>query len=233
MVLARICPPGWTKSFPIDKLRTSSDYWNVLVDGKYFGLCRVTKRGSLEFPTQEDAMLTFPRAGMTTKLEQEIEHLFRENYAMLYRTAYSMLDNPSDAEDVPQTIFLRLLRSGLPPDLQKNPKGYLYRAAVNLSLDIIRNRKRQRLTDAADYSEIAVDAVRRSGAEDAQEQVADVFAALPSDAAHLLILRYLHNHTEAEIAKLLNSSRGAVAMRLFRARALFKKHLRKSVGEKR
>jgi hypothetical protein len=42
---------------------------------------------------------------------------------MLYRTAYSLLDNPADAEDVPQTIFLRLLRSGLPRDLQRNPGG--------------------------------------------------------------------------------------------------------------
>jgi RNA polymerase sigma-70 factor (ECF subfamily) len=47
-----------------------------------------------------------------------------------------------DAEDVLQTVFLRLLRR-LPPDLQKNPKAYLYRAAVNQSLDLIRRRRRE------------------------------------------------------------------------------------------
>jgi len=177
-------------------------------------------------------MLTFGIPGMTTKLEQEIEQLFRENYAMLYRTAYSMLDNAADAEDVPQTVFLRLLRSGLPPDLQKNPKGYLYRAAVNLSLDVIRTRRRQRLANGTDYPEIAIDTSRPFDSEDFHRHVAEVFAELPPDAAHVLILRYLHNHREAEIAKLLNTSRGAVAMRLFRARALLKKHLRNSFGGK-
>jgi DNA-directed RNA polymerase specialized sigma24 family protein len=31
----------------------------------------------------------------------------------------------------------------LPPDLQKNPKAYLYRAAVNQSLNLIRRRRRE------------------------------------------------------------------------------------------
>jgi DNA-directed RNA polymerase specialized sigma24 family protein len=61
------------------------------------------------------------------QLEQELEQLFREHYQMLYRTAYSMLDN-----------------------LKKNAKGYLYRAAVNLFLDMIRSRKRQELTADVD-----------------------------------------------------------------------------------
>ena len=59
-------------------------------------------------------------------LEHEFEPLFREHSQLLYRTAYSLLDNPADAED--QTIFVRLLRSGLPARLQKIVKGYRYRA---------------------------------------------------------------------------------------------------------
>jgi RNA polymerase sigma factor (sigma-70 family) len=76
-------------------------------------------------------------------LEREFEELFREHSQLLYRTAYSLLDDPADAEDVLQTIFLRLLRNGLPPGFHKNVKGYLYRAAVNASLDLIRARKRR------------------------------------------------------------------------------------------
>src|SRR6185436_19699338 len=75
--------------------------------------------------------------------KQELEQLFLEHYQLLYRTAYSMLNNQADAEDVPQTLFLRLLRSGITPDLRKNAKGYLYRATVNLALDIVRSRKRR------------------------------------------------------------------------------------------
>ena len=40
----------------------------------------------------------------------DFEALFREHYALVYRTAYSVTGNRQDAEDVLQTIFLRLLR---------------------------------------------------------------------------------------------------------------------------
>jgi hypothetical protein len=41
----------------------------------------------------------------SSSLKQELEQLFRENHRMLYQTAYSLLDNPADAEEVPQSDF--------------------------------------------------------------------------------------------------------------------------------
>jgi RNA polymerase sigma-70 factor (ECF subfamily) len=75
-------------------------------------------------------------------LAQDLENIFREHYQLVYRTAYSVTGSTEDAEDVLQTLFLRLLGRGFPPDLRKNPKGYLYRAAFNLSLNTVRTRKR-------------------------------------------------------------------------------------------
>src|SRR5262245_11097668 len=72
----------------------------------------------------------------------ELEDLFREHYQLVYRTAYGVTGRAEDAEDVLQTVFLKLLRRGHSPDLFKNTKGYLYRAAVNLSLDILQSRQR-------------------------------------------------------------------------------------------
>ena len=177
-------------------------------------------------------MSIFMATGMTSGLEQELEQLFREHYPMLYRTAYSMLDNPADAEDVPQTIFLRLLRSGLPPDLQRNPKGYLYRAAVNLSLNVIRARKRRRLTDNPEHLEIAIERSQSNATADIQQDVAEAISQLEPEAAHVVLLRYVHNFSDAEIAKLLGVSRGTVAMRLFRTRARLRKLMREKLGDK-
>jgi len=70
------------------------------------------------------SILTAPITTNRT-LEQELERMFREYYPMLYRTAYSMLGNTADADDVPQTIFLRLLRRGMPADLKTNARRYL------------------------------------------------------------------------------------------------------------
>jgi len=170
-----------------------------------------------------------------SELERKIVQLFREHYPMLYRTAYSMLDNPADAEDVPQTIFLRLLRSGLPPDLEKNPQGYLYRAAVNLSLNVIRSRKRQGIVadvGGFEHLEIAADSTLSKPAEDIRQCVAEAIAELEPETAQMLLLRYAHNCSDADIAKLLGASRGSVAMRLFRARVRLKKILRNSMGDR-
>jgi RNA polymerase sigma-70 factor (ECF subfamily) len=180
-----------------------------------------------------NAMTNGPEQELVQELVQELEQLFREHYPMLYRTAYSMLDNPADAEDVPQTIFLRLLRSGLPPDLKRNPQGYLYRAAVNLSLNVIRARKRRRLSDNnPEDLEIAIESSQSTATADLQQSLAEAIAHLEPEVAHVVLLRYAHNYSDAEIAKLLGVSRGTVAMRLFRARARIKKLMRNKLGDK-
>jgi DNA-directed RNA polymerase specialized sigma24 family protein len=43
-------------------------------------------------------------------VDDAFERLFREHHAFVYRTAYSVTGARHDAEDVLQTIFLRLLR---------------------------------------------------------------------------------------------------------------------------
>src|SRR5215468_9608753 len=70
------------------------------------------------------------------------EQLFQEHHGLVYRAAYRITGNVQDAEDVLQTLFLRLLHRGRQLDLNANPKGYLHRAAVNIALDIVRARRR-------------------------------------------------------------------------------------------
>src|SRR5574342_1206236 len=163
--------------------------------------------------------------------QQELEQLFREHYPMLYRTAYSLLGNAADAEDVPQTIFLRLLRAGSPPDMQKNAAGYLYRAAVNVSLSIIRSRKYQSSIHGTENLEAAINHTHTDSAAETHRRVTEVLAQLDPEAAEILILRYLHNASDADIAKLLGRSRGAIAVRLVRLRARLRKLWHASSGE--
>src|SRR5438045_1028466 len=86
----------------------------------------------------------------STDLTQDLENIFLRHYQLIYRTAYSVTGSPEDAEDVLQSIFLRLLRSEFPPDLGRDPRAYLYRAAVNVSLSTLRSKRRQILTDDID-----------------------------------------------------------------------------------
>lgn len=162
-------------------------------------------------------------------LEQELERMFRAHYQLMYRTAYSMLGNRADADDVPQTIFLRLLRRGLPADLKSNARRYLYRAAVNVSLDMIRMRKRQPVADGAERLEALSENSASSCVEERHHRLAEALTELHPETAQILILRYVHDHSDAEIAKLLGVSRGTMAMRLLRSRARLKKLMQESV----
>jgi RNA polymerase sigma-70 factor, ECF subfamily len=162
---------------------------------------------------------------------QEFDQIFRDHHQLVYRTAYGVTGNAEDAEDVLQTIFLRLLRRELPPDLQKNPKAYLYRAAVNVSLNAIRLRRRQVLTDQPERFEAAVDSSESATLEELHDVLYQAIAKLDPDAAQILILRYVHKYSDAEIANLLGKSRTVIAVRLFRSRARLKKLIRASQGE--
>jgi RNA polymerase sigma factor (sigma-70 family) len=164
----------------------------------------------------------------TADNSQEFEGLFREHYLLVYRTACAITGSPEDAEDVLQTIFLRLMRRSAPPDIRKNPKGYFYKAAVRLSLDTIRSRRREVLT--SDFAAIE-GSVRTEGSNSqvtTDPRLIRMLATLSPRAVEIVTLRYVHDCTEPEIAKLLRIARGTVAVTLFRARIRLRRLLRAS-----
>ena len=163
---------------------------------------------------------TFPQP-----FPQEFEDLFEEYYGLVYRTAYGVTGRVEDAEDVVQTIFLRLLKSEKPRELLKNPRGYFYRAAVNLSLTILKTRRRRALTEESEELAVSLPARASSRAEELHHKLYAAIAQLRPKAASILILRYLHDYSDAEIAKLLGTSRGVIAVTLYRSRARLKKLL--------
>jgi RNA polymerase sigma-70 factor (ECF subfamily) len=181
-------------------------------------------------------MLSVPALEVTNKhLTAEFEQLFREHSRLVYRTAFGITGNAEDAEDIVQTIFARLLRRPWAQNLRDNPRAYLYRAAVNASLSSIRSRRRSMHTVDLDTVETAAP-IAETGDSDLREALLSALqtmAGSDADAVEILILRYFHNHSDAEIAKLFGKSRGAIALRLYRARARLKKILRSFPGEKR
>jgi RNA polymerase sigma-70 factor (ECF subfamily) len=162
---------------------------------------------------------------------REFEEAFEEHYSLVYRTAYGITGRVEDAEDVVQTVFLRLLQRGTPPELLKNPAGYLYRAAVNVSLTSVQSRQRRAAKEDGEGALALVPTPQPSRGEETHRQLYEAIAQLNRKAADILILRYLHNFSDAEIARLLGTSRGVIAVTLFRARARLKKLLTASFGE--
>ncbi len=161
----------------------------------------------------------------------ELEDLFQEHHQLIYRTAYSVTGSRPDAEDVLQIIFLRLIRRGLPPELWKNPKGYLYRAAINVSLNTVRDRDRRKTDNDGERILTIVDPAAPAGVDtEIRRQLLDAIAQLKPRAVEILILRHVHDYSDAEIARMLGTSRGTVAVALFRARARLRKLLPHASG---
>ena len=165
-----------------------------------------------------------------TCLTDEFEALFREYSAMVYRTAYGITGSREDAQDVVQTVFLRLLRRDPSRDTQRNPKAYLYRAAVNLSLDTLKARRRRPFVSDIDTTQVAAPPVASS--DEDHSRLYEAVASLAEESREIVILRYIHEYSDAEIATMLGRSRVAIAVSLFRSRARLKRLLEKPETKK-
>ena len=162
----------------------------------------------------------------------EFEQFFREHYQLVYRTAHSVTGRAEDAEDIVQSVFLKLLRRESPLDLGRNPRGYLYRAALNLALDTLRRRRRHVLVRDNTFFESAARVVDVRETDDLDSRLWRAISELQPSSAQILILRYVHEHSLADIAKMLGTTRGTIAVSLFRSRARLKRIVRAHGGGK-
>ena len=160
-------------------------------------------------------------------LPHGLEELFREHYELLYRTAYGITGNRHDAEDVLQSVFVKLLQHPRPE--LTHPARYVYRATVNLSLNVVRARTRLKLVNDVEHLELPAapvderdDAVK---SDEWHEQLMDAITRLRPRALEILMLHYKHGYSDAQIARLLGTSRGTIAVTLFRIRARLKRFL--------
>lgn len=71
----------------------------------------------------------------------ELDDLFDAHHGLVFRTAYRITGNAADAEDVLQTVFLRLLGRDPGGSTLEKPESYLRRAAINVALDLVRAGK--------------------------------------------------------------------------------------------
>ena len=161
-----------------------------------------------------------------------LEGLFKEHSRRVYRVAYRVTGSPNDAEDVVQTVFLRLLKR---KDLELGPGvgSYLHRAAINAGLDLLRARGRARSTPLEEEGEQpqleeahpAAQPESRIKSRELQSQLRAGLAKLSPRAAEMFALRYFEGYGNTEIAEILGTSRETIAVTLHRCRARLKQEL--------
>jgi RNA polymerase sigma factor (sigma-70 family) len=162
------------------------------------------------------------------EMQQSLSDLFALHHRRVLMAAYRITGSMADAEDVAQSVFLRLARSH---ELAvANAGSYLYRAAINGALDLLRRR-----TAAANEPLDSAAGVASQGrgsrpeAEAASGELVQWLRTALGDlsprAAEMFTLRYVEELDNREIASLMNASQAVVAVTLHQARAKVKKRL--------
>jgi len=149
--------------------------------------------------------------------------MYRQHHGMVFRTAYRITGNTADAEDVLQTVFLRMVRREETADAVEYPENYLRRAAVHAALDVVRSR---RSNAEMDLDRMPARAGSRPDEGDLRELLRQALSGLPERSAEIFTLRFFEGLTNPEIAKALGVSSITVAVTLHRTRRELQKKLR-------
>jgi RNA polymerase sigma-70 factor (ECF subfamily) len=168
-----------------------------------------------------------------TSRPEALETVFVEHQARVFRAAYRITGNAPDAEDVVQTVFLRLARRGDAGPPVANLASYLYRSAINAALTVIRDRPERAvaLEDAGEALGRSVPTPERlQESAEIAAWLRRALARLPPAAAEMFAMRYLEDQDNATIARVLGVSRVRVAVTLHRTRRRLETEFRAIAG---
>ena len=140
--------------------------------------------------------------------------LYEGHSEAVFRAALRVTGNPADAEDVLQTVFLRVLvRGGELADVAR-PAAFFRRAAVNAALDVLRRREvhaESEYDDGAPHAAVPPPGLLK-------ERLRRAIAALETDDASLFLLRHVEGLSLDELSGLFGIEKNNVAVRLHRIR---------------
>ena len=166
-------------------------------------------------------------ASVSVPSTENISRLFAEHYRRVLLAAHRITGSMADAEDIAQSVFLRLAAADRPID---NAGSYLYRAAINGALDLLR-RRTTAATDPLEHAARIASTSWESSPETelSRKQLGDALriaiSELSPKAAAMFTLRYLEDLGNREIATLMGTSQAVVAVTLHGARSRLKKRL--------
>ena len=138
--------------------------------------------------------------------------LYERHYEALFRAALRVTGNPADAEDVLQTVFVRVLARVDVGDVEL-PAAYLRRATVNAAVDVLRRRELHAESAVDDRALYAVQPPLLL-----KEQLRRAIAALDRDDASLFLLRHVEGLSIEELSGMFEMEKNNVTVRLHRIR---------------
>lgn len=151
------------------------------------------------------------------------KQLYQEYKAPLFNLVYSFLHDRDRTADIIQDTFIQAMKNIRQLEEPHKIKHWLFRIAINLTINFL---KRERRIDwAGDALEQILDREMSLNAPEGRDPgelfylVSLEISSLPLKQQAPLIMKYMQNMKEAEIAEILDIPAGTVKSRLNAARA--------------
>lgn len=155
--------------------------------------------------------------------------LVRKYQDRIYSTVLNYVGNPDDAVELAQDVFVKAYAGLLKFQGSSAFYTWLYRIAINTSIDFLRKRPAQRVESLEDdrfaevgFEPVAVDPtmdpVKALSAKERQQRLHGAVASLSPKLKTAFILHDVEGLSQEEIAEILKSPVGTVKSRISRAR---------------
>ena len=145
---------------------------------------------------------------------REIARMVEAYSDMLLRLALNRTQNITEAEDIVQTVFLRLLRANPAFRNAEHEKSWLLRTTINLCKDYRKSAVRR--------TSVPLDEATLTALPPETAEVLDAVNQLPESDRYAVYLFYFERMSIGEIALILGEKEGTVSSRLSRARKKLK-----------
>jgi RNA polymerase sigma-70 factor, ECF subfamily len=153
---------------------------------------------------------------------QAFERLVSEHYRFIYKTAFRWLGHKSDAEDVTQSVCMRLADALMRFDGRSKFTSWLYSVTLNAVRDLQRSQNRQnRQIDAVS----AMARVESEADQEDQLRVDDIWRIvrqLPEKQRDAVLLVFGEQLSQAEAAVIMGCKEVTVSWHIHNARKSLK-----------
>jgi RNA polymerase sigma-70 factor (ECF subfamily) len=170
-----------------------------------------------------------------TKSEKSESEQFSDlynRYQKLVRSVIFQIAGPSHLGDLVQETFIRVWEKLPEFRRESEVSSWIYRIAVNISLDHLRSEKRHP-TSSDKILEFKADGSDIEQTLSNRELVSESLMALSVEHRTVTVLSLIHELSLSEIAKVLEISEGTVKSRLHYAREHLKQHVSELSEKKR
>lgn len=160
---------------------------------------------------------------------KQLEIVYKQYANQLFRTAYSLLFNNHDAQDVVSDVFVKYMTCEQKFNDEDHEKAWLIRVTINMCRDLHRKNKHRNHDNIEDYQEI-LGLDNEKDKELVRELMYEI-ETLPTKIREVIVLHYFEGFQVEEISGMLGLSLSAVKMRLKRGRDILKQQIKENEDE--